>query len=673
VQWYLERLDLRLSHANIARLSHKLIVTMDPSPEPLDAILPSGGTIQYRIPAYQRRYGWNREQLHGLWRDAGALLSARTPRTHFCGVLLKIDRPGEGVISSCREVIDGQQRLITLLILLAALRDHQADMEGRLIDFERDPLVHLVRPGDQTPLTEQIIKCHDPDERGRLHKVLHGSWRRMLAAEPGDPIVDAYAYFRYCFWRGMYSFSEPESVTLPKVSDWNQANEPELTWHKEFTGERIAIDCGHLKEVIRERITLLPLTVSEADEDPILIFDAINGKRLEFSQWDHAKTLLFRRLGDVHELYVGWADAERDFKHAIKLKGRRRQNLESVAEGFLYDFVISRSTPRHERPKMKGAAIQLRKLLQQGERDPTPEFTERFIGGEFLGAAKLYCSLVAPAVRPKDSHGRPIDPAAMDSIDQIESFSTNTARPLVLSALEWWYADRIHEDVLLKVLRAIEAHHCRMLLKGEDFSPLRSEMMDLMIEVNRDPHATPRDRALDMCRRLAREDLSDERILGWHEVPRAICDDGNKSRVQVAALLRGIESRLSGGAGHPLPHGRGTQKFEVEHIFPQSCVTELNSSWQEDLRTWRKRPQIEAYRDRVNVLGNLALILGKANRKNSAKGFGKKQEVLQRDNPALKHLEDALRSKHWLPEDIDRRTKRLLDVALQHWPMTHTT
>jgi hypothetical protein len=643
---------------------------MDPQPQLLDTILPFGGTIQYRIPAYQRRYGWNREQLHGLWRDVGELLRNPHAQGHFCGVLLKLDRPSEGAISSVREVIDGQQRLVTFLILLAALRDHQAEREGRDIDFDRDRLVHLVRPGENTPMQEQIIKCHDPDEHRRLHKVLHGDWRGMLAAKSADPIVDAYTYFRYCAWRGMQGLSEPESMLLPKVKDWTHAQEPEASWCCNFTDRRDEIDISLLERCIRKRITLLPLTVSDTDEDPILIFDAINGKRLEFSQWDHAKTLLFRRLGDVHELYRRWALAEENFKEAIKQKGRRRQNLESVAEGFLYDFVISMSASGDERPKIRRAAIQLRKLLQQDDRDPSSRDTERFIDQVFLPAATLYCSLVAPQIRPKDRNGVLVSRATMDSIEQIESFSANTARPMVLSALQWWHSGAITEELLLQVLRAIEAHHCRMLLIGEDFSPLRSRMMNLMIQVNEDSGGTPQSRARRICRLLNRDDLSDARIRARHQVPQAICDNMNKSRVQVAALLRGIECQLSGGAGHPLPHGRGDRKFEVEHIFPQACGTEFNKSWQDDLRRWKKRTPIEAFRDRMNVIGNLALIQGKANKNSSAKGFEKKQEVLRKDNPLLRHLEDVLEANRWLPEIIDARTTRLLEVALKQWPMS---
>jgi hypothetical protein len=72
----------------------------------------------------------------------------------------------------------------------------------------------------------------------------------------------------------------------------------------------------------------------------------------------------------------------------------------------------------------------------------------------------------------------------------------------------------------------------------------------------------------------------------------------------------------------------------------------------------------------MNVIGNLALIQGKANKNSSAKGFEKKHEVLRKDNPLLRHLEDVLEAHRWLPEIIDARTTRLLEVALKQWPMS---
>jgi hypothetical protein len=463
---------------------------MDPGPKPIDDLLPSGGSIQYRVPAYQRRYSWDREQLHGLWRDVGALLAAPTGGPHFCGVLLlKVDRLGEGAISSVREVIDGQQRLITILLLLAAVRDHEAESERRSVAFDFDPLVHLFRPGapgEARPTEHRLIKCFNPEEDLRLEQVLHGQWRNLLRAKQTGSLIEAYTYFRYCLWMGVSSFSEPEAIAIPTARTDAEIDNLEAFWSRDFNGSRTSIDCKRLADTVRSRITLLLLAVTDGDEDPILIFDAINGRRLEFSQWDHAKTLLFRRLGDETTLYQQWTEAERGIENAIRINGKRGQNFKRVADGFLYDFVIARSRSVDERPRLGRSAIQLRKLLQAEGSDPPDAELRRFINTDFLVAAQLYRAVIAPGLPVVNVHGQHLTERASETISQIEAFSSQTARPIILSVLNWWYKMEIADDLLHDALRAVESHHCRLFLMNEPFSPLRARMMQVMAKVNDD-------------------------------------------------------------------------------------------------------------------------------------------------------------------------------------------
>ena len=69
---------------------------------------------QFRIPPYQRPYSWSSEQVDDLWED----LLEQASTGHFLGSL---------VLSSEDEfrplVIDGQQRLTSLMILMSTLRD----------------------------------------------------------------------------------------------------------------------------------------------------------------------------------------------------------------------------------------------------------------------------------------------------------------------------------------------------------------------------------------------------------------------------------------------------------------------------------------------------------------------------------------------------------------------
>lgn len=82
----------------------------------------------YVIPVFQRYYSWKEENWERLWNDLCLLVEAmsepktKRARTHFLGVIVcTSDEPEPGKLPNY-QVIDGQQRLLTLSILLCAIR-----------------------------------------------------------------------------------------------------------------------------------------------------------------------------------------------------------------------------------------------------------------------------------------------------------------------------------------------------------------------------------------------------------------------------------------------------------------------------------------------------------------------------------------------------------------------
>ena len=82
---------------------------------------------QYAIPSYQRNYVWTRAgQWEPLWDDLRGL-SRQTltkgpgAKPHFLGTIITKQIPAQGFIDRWW-VVDGQQRLTTLQILIAAAR-----------------------------------------------------------------------------------------------------------------------------------------------------------------------------------------------------------------------------------------------------------------------------------------------------------------------------------------------------------------------------------------------------------------------------------------------------------------------------------------------------------------------------------------------------------------------
>jgi hypothetical protein len=97
---------------------------------PVQATLLSVGEIaeadvSYVVPIYQRNYAWREEQIEQLVDDVWTAAQDAAQDQYFLGNLVVAEAPALGAHGTGRalEVIDGQQRLTTLLLLLHALGD----------------------------------------------------------------------------------------------------------------------------------------------------------------------------------------------------------------------------------------------------------------------------------------------------------------------------------------------------------------------------------------------------------------------------------------------------------------------------------------------------------------------------------------------------------------------
>ena len=95
--------------------------------------LMQGRTQQFQVPLYQRTYSWTEKQLAQLWRDiveqAELLEDGDRTSKHFLGSVVLAPSPQNEATFPRWLVVDGQQRLTTLSLALAAIRDHIADTQ----------------------------------------------------------------------------------------------------------------------------------------------------------------------------------------------------------------------------------------------------------------------------------------------------------------------------------------------------------------------------------------------------------------------------------------------------------------------------------------------------------------------------------------------------------------
>jgi hypothetical protein len=158
------------------------------------------------VPVYQRQYRWDIGGCEQLLSDVRDAADAGEGQTHFIGSILSTGGDDGELI-----LIDGQQRVTTLMLLVAALQhtvaDHDPELAARLQRF-------LVRP----------------DDPGRTKLRPHVAWADLFDAvvlgRGGDAEVesrfeDNYAFFRSQIrledapriWRGLQRL-EHVSITL---------------------------------------------------------------------------------------------------------------------------------------------------------------------------------------------------------------------------------------------------------------------------------------------------------------------------------------------------------------------------------------------------------------------------------------------------------------------------
>lgn len=218
------------------------------------------GTKQYQVPLYQRTYSWRAAQFSRLWEDLVKLAEDRMDRgaaaTHFIGSLVLAPTPSIAP-TGLQEflVVDGQQRLTTLTLLLAAIRDHRAETENPSHE-ERINEKYLINKWEEG----QPLKLL-PTQADRSSYV--ACLRRTPSAGDADPIGAAYRFFR---------------ARLAELDDPDDD-----------------LDIQRLEEAVIAGLSVVCVTAQHGD-NVHRIFESLNNTGLRLTQGDLIRNYLFMRM-----------------------------------------------------------------------------------------------------------------------------------------------------------------------------------------------------------------------------------------------------------------------------------------------------------------------------------------------------------------------------------------
>ncbi|MEU6715461.1 DUF262 domain-containing protein [Nonomuraea sp. NPDC046802] len=254
----------------------------------LDGLLTDVG--QLLIPLYQRPYSWTDGDLNRLWADIlkqADLLRVTGRASHYLGSVVLAPVPGPA--SGKRWiVVDGQQRLTTLMLALCAIRDHRA----------------LEEPDHRRRINDRYLINNKPlDQRYRLlpTQLDREEFERCVMETRNDRsaglIADAYGFFQR-------KLKEAE-VEAP-------------VYHRRVE---------HIETVILSHLRLMQISIEEDKGDNAFqIFESINNTGRPLSQVDLIRNYVFlclpKRGQDIYERL--WLPAQRllgtkGFDHLMRL------------------------------------------------------------------------------------------------------------------------------------------------------------------------------------------------------------------------------------------------------------------------------------------------------------------------------------------------------------------
>jgi uncharacterized protein with ParB-like and HNH nuclease domain len=240
------------------------------------------GAKQFQIPLFQRPYSWKKGNWETLWEDLMSLYRDEVKGFYFLGPVVTQSIPGTAEGISPFIVIDGQQRLTTLTILLAVLRNYlkKSDREKAEEVYE----LYLINKFKKNDDFYKVLPTQD--DREVYKSIIHSKKSTDIKKE--GQIYDAYKFF-----------------------------DKELK--KPVPDENISLDYGRFKTIILERLVFVNITSEESD-NAYLIFESLNNKGEELTQADLVRNYIFMKLPseEREEIYKNkWLPLQESFKSNV--------------------------------------------------------------------------------------------------------------------------------------------------------------------------------------------------------------------------------------------------------------------------------------------------------------------------------------------------------------------
>lgn len=548
----------------------------------------------YKIPRFQRPYSWEKTHVEDFWDDA---ITSEDP-DYFIGSFVIFP---ESKDADTFMVVDGQQRLTTITLLLAAIRD----------------ALHLIGYAELAKGIQKRIETEDIDNK--LQYILQSETSYPYLQEHiqkyGQAELPGTAGSEETALKSAYELltSKIQSVVDAIDSDASIAK------------SRKRIAKRNKLQSIRNKVLKLQLIIVQLtnEDDAYLIFETLNARGKNLGVADLAKNHITRLLKPGNK----GVDVAREKWNSI-----RATIDESAADLDINRFIYHSWLSRY--PYVGNAKL-FREIKTRVRKTPD---ANKFLDSLFSDVEQYRIVL-----EPNSHHWSIEHREIADSLRALNMFRVVQPVPMTLSILRSFHANELTAKQTKRVLKSLENFHAQFT--GVTSQRTGGGTARMYAASAEDLHLARNKNARSQVLKDFMEKLK-ERVPAYEEFEANLGElvylsDNTRDKPIVQHLLRRLHEHFQSGAA-----ATDFTAMTIEHIYPENpnAVKRLPGTV-------------------VGALGNLILLPARLNEKLANKPFAKKYKAYEDEGvPMDPELAGASR---WGQKEIETRTKALSKLLYQ--------
>jgi len=573
------------------------------------------------VPEYQRLYSWEKQQLDELFSDLRDLSNKAEDEDHYMGGIVlhtlsnKTYTIGAEEYCQC-DVVDGQQRLTTLIILLKCIQLELADLLADLLKRGDDPQ-YL----ESIKVTKEELDNIKVSEK-QLTETLIKPMGQLLLLQLNNPT-------QHIFDRFIREGTEPGKNDLKTLADRKLASAIRECkafvnqWQKAFGNP--AQSLIELQRLIKNRLGFV--VYETVDERTVhSIFESLNSRGRPVDPLDKTKTVIMRAVyqsgepkqvidNQIQSLQKLWAQIYEE----MGKKGLPGEQILRVAATLKFG---------PEKGKPLSTAKALKRINEQISKNPS--------NGLDFSDLLLRCAVKLNEVYRAPERGK------LSEILQAR---------LLAVAIE--LATNLEDDQRKKLIDQLERVTFRIYgLFGKDARYQVGKYVGLAVDIyrNRRKFGTYEE-IMKKLHELGKDYPIDE------AVKNGLANKRQEDPEMCRYVLWEYEIDLARKQDAVVPENvrreifHSTAEQSIEHIFPRNVNAQ---GWDNKIPS-----------EHVDRIGNLLLLPVSLNKKAGDKPFAKKKEFYR--DSKLCMADEVCEKEDWGLEQIKEREKRIMDFAKHRW------